>query len=228
MRRSLLALLFLGALPAQAKTLTVAVIDTGIDKNLSHLCKMGHKSFTEVIDPLVDEEGHGTHIAGLINRNAEGGDYCLVSIKYWSQNQTGNQNLRSELAAFRYAINIRVDFINFSGGGVESSKREDLLIKEALNKGIKVVVAAGNESHNLDEECDYHPACSDPRVIMVGNIQLDGGRCASSNYGNIVTRWEVGTDVESDAPNGKKSIRTGTSQACAVATGKLVKAQLAK
>src|ERR1035437_4444276 len=93
---------------ARSKTLTVAVIDTGIDASEAHLCKYGHKSFVSTLpNPLSDEHGHGTHIAGIINANAYEGDYCLVSIKYYNPNADGKQNLDTFIKAVRYAINIK-------------------------------------------------------------------------------------------------------------------------
>jgi len=257
-----LLLMLVPAKATLARTLTVAVIDTGIDKGEANLCRFGHKSFLPskngVKDSaLQDNHGHGTHIAGIINTNAGEGNYCLVSIKFYSESNPGWKNLANEMAAFRYAINIKVDFINLSGGGPERNPQEEALIKEALDKGITVVVAAGNEDADLNKECNYFPACYDKRLVVVGNLQenkawvelandpawtqlaqlagygdklgkVETSRSPSSNYGDVVNRWEVGTDVLSTLPGGQYGHMTGTSQATAVATGKLLKARLKK
>jgi subtilisin family serine protease len=240
---------------AKPKTLTVAVIDTGIDKQNTHLCKFGHKSFSDSDPfPLNDNHGHGTHVAGLIEQNAGGGAYCLVSIKFHDPHGTGKQNLDNFVKAIRYAINIKVDFINISGGGDSADLREHSLIVKALNNGIKVVVAAGNEASNLETKCNYFPACYDQRLVVVGNLENNSDisyrsrvvyrfnevsewhnfgasnthRSPSSNYGYPVNRWEIGTNVTSNLPNGKSGEMTGTSQATGVATGKLIKERLSK
>lgn len=220
-------------------TLTVAVIDTGIGKHEQKLCKQGHKSFLGLFDnPLKDEHGHGSHVAGLINRNAEyQGDYCLVSLKYYSDKATGTENLINMKAAIRYAININVKAINISGGGIQADQEEMELIKEALDKKIKVVVAAGNEKSDLDKNCNYFPACYDPRIIIVGNDEVRFNknsqsfvkrRNPSSNYGYRVSRWEMGTDVASSNGTGGETLMTGTSQATGIATGKIIKEMLRK
>lgn len=238
------------------KTLTVAVIDTGIDASNPKLCKFGHKSFIDNL-PLVDNHGHGTHVAGLITREAGDLDYCLVSIKYYSDRNTGKQNLANLVAALRYLINIKVDYINYSGGGPEFDEQEYLVVKEALKRGIKIFAAAGNENSNLDSRCDYYPACYDKRIVMVGNYYIDNSgpeilkdprwaelakmagmydkfskpeakRNISSNYGKRVTLWENGTDRLSDLPGGHTGRMTGTSQATGVATGKALKARLSQ
>lgn len=241
------------------KTITIAVIDTGIDASVGKLCKYGHKDFTNnsiFSNPLLDTVGHGTHIAGLIRSHAGEGDYCLVAIKFYSESASGPENLRNMIRALRYAIDIKVDFINVSGGGPEGIDQEKNLIKEALDKGIKVVAAAGNEKRNLDIICDYFPACYFPdRIVVVGNLEItkdfrmlssdwkelavkagmghklntyETKRASSSSYGSKVNRWEIGTNVLSALPGGKAGYMTGTSQATAIATGKLVKERLSK
>jgi len=228
----LIALAFLSLNVANAKTTVVAVIDSGIDgASPNHLCKHGHKSFsTRLTDPLKDEEGHGTHIAGIISSTAGDGDYCIVSIKYYDSKAQGKENGIAMIKSIQYAVNIKVDFINISGGGPEPSHKEYAAVLNALNKNIRMIVAAGNEHENLDNLCNYYPACYDKRIVMVGNLQVNKDKfddydnnivepCPSSNYGKRVTRWEIGTDVLSTLPGGKKGYMTGTSQATAVATG---------
>lgn len=234
---------------AVSKTITVVVIDTGIDKlSNDKLCKYGHKSFVPSDpNPLVDSHGHGTHIAGLIRKEAGLLDYCIVSVKFYSEGNSGKQNLVNMVAALNYANNIKADFINISGGGPEFFEEEWNAIKKSLDRKATVVVAAGNEKNNLDEVCNYYPACYDKRIVMVGNLfktvipswvrdlsylktvaDMIAGtptlqKAPSSNYGKRVTRWEIGTDVESVLPNGKHGKLTGTSQATGVATGKLIR-----
>ncbi|CAM6003938.1 unnamed protein product [Sphagnum balticum] len=205
---------------ADAKTLTIAVIDSGVDFSLPSLCKFGHKSFaTALPNPLADEVGHGTHVAGIIGANAGPGNYCIVSIKYYDAKATGKSNLANMVKAIQYAINIKVDFINISGGGPDSNEDERIAIMRALKKKIRVVVAAGNEGDDLDKKCNYFPACYDNRIVTVGNLQdVELSRSPSSDYGNYVKRWEVGTNVLSTLPGGRTGTMTGTSQAAAVAT----------
>lgn len=252
MKKVLIASALLISPLASAKTLTVAVIDTGVDGTLPHLCKMGHRSFLTYGknskgkpisgDPLIDMHGHGTHVAGLINQNAGNTDYCIVSIQYYSDANSGRQNLKNMIAALRHAIDIKVDYINISGGGPEPQPDEKALIEEALKNGIKLVLAAGNGDDrsvgiDLSKNCTYFPACYDQRIVVVGNLKkalptsyvpTENQRSPSSNYGTRVNRWEVGTDCTSNLPNGKTGQMSGTSQATAVATGKLIKEQLSK
>jgi major intracellular serine protease len=206
----------------------IAVIDSGIHagKN-THLCKYGHKSFVSSIfpstrqNPLYDEHGHGTHVAGIIEKNAGKSNYCIVSVKFWSPG-TNENSTKAMIDSIQYAINIKVDAINISAGGLNSSEEEKAVIKSAIDKGITIFAAAGNEASNLDLKCNYFPACYDDRIISVGNLRPDLTINSVSNFGNFVKRWEIGTDIESTVPTGLMTM-SGTSQATAVISGKFIK-----
>lgn len=217
----LFALSFFFYQVADAKTITVAVIDTGFDFKGSwttvkpKLCKYGHKDFTGT--GLTDNHGHGTHVAGLIAKGNEKVDYCLVILKYW--NDRGDANtINTSTNALRHAIDIGVTMINYSGGGVQVSEEEQRLILKALNKGITIVVAAGNERNDKP----YYPAAYDKRIIVVGSKDQYGNRLPSSSYGPNVDFYELGKDIYSTLPNNQYGYMTGTSQAAAITTGKIL------
>jgi hypothetical protein len=87
----------------------------------------------------------------------------------------------SHLMAWAVINSLKVDIVNYSSSGFSSNAAEAQLLHLLYNKGIKVVVAAGNESRDLDENCNVFPACYYPYVIPVGNIGN------GSNHGKIVT-----------------------------------------
>jgi subtilisin family serine protease len=229
------------------KVYKVAVIDTGLDSSLmnkSWICAEGHKDFTG--EGLVDNHGHGTHISGLVDQYAkdfiftkamkQGQDlkdidkiqvnYCQIIIKYYDPKAPGD-NLKNTIKAFRWAIDQKVDIINYSGGGTDASAEEKALVQEALNKGIKFVAAAGNERSDIDKH-KYYPAMYDTRISIVANlVDLHSREIASSsNRGKSINTFELGTDVLSRLPDGRFGRMTGTSQAAAIHTGKLVRKQL--
>lgn len=241
------------ALAESNNTTKIAVIDTGFDfystwkeqKNIVRpiLCKRGHKSFIVGDSKLNDNHGHGTHVAGIIAQYAEGQDYCLLILKYYADNLTFSNTLEFALNAIQYAIEQNVDIINYSGGGQAYSGMECYLIKKALDRGIMVITAAGNESSDLEEK-PYYPALCDPRVIAVTNMEINtqlmtGKRilknekpkeirqiAQSSNFGNTVRTTifnEFGVNVKSTLPNNQIGVMSGTSQATATVTGKMVK-----
>lgn len=228
---------------AQAKKpIIVAVIDTGITddlRNASFLCKTGHKDFTNT--GLTDRHGHGTHVSGIIDQNVKGiklnsfhdipklllesANYCQVILKYFDPKSFSNGY--NEVRAINYAVDIHVDVINISAGGNDYSKDEDVAIKRALQAGIKIVVAAGNEKSDISlRGKHFYPASLSPKLIIVGNLDSNNGIAPSSNYGSDVNSWEYGTNVISLAGAKRVATMTGTSQACAVKSGKIVREML--
>lgn len=215
---------------AQAKTTVIAVLDTGLAYNErsadGHICKFGHRDFTEeqkfdsrfdTKDAVpVDVHGHGTNVAGIINYYASKTNkrFCLVILKIYSFRDHASQ-ISFSIAAIRYALAIRADIINYSGGGYSLDKEEEKAVKEYIANGGLFVAAAGNENRNIDN-IPYYPA-SYADTIVVGNLNSDFSRTKSSNYGKRVTRWEYGNNIKSF-----EFLFSGTSQAAAAASGKLV------
>jgi len=225
--RPILLFLLLTSL-AQAQTLKVAVIDTGLSLNdprfAGHICSTEHKDFTGT--SLDDVNSHGTHVSGLIVKNAGDGDYCLQIYKYYTDSQSGAVNLKHEVEAIREAINNKANIVNMSGGGPEFNEEEALLIK--YHPEIIFVVAAGNDGKDLDISGNsFYPAS-----LFYGNIEVvmaldrEGNRIRSSNYGKKIENKELGENVYSYLPNGKMGYMTGTSQATATFTGKLIRKTL--
>ena len=68
----------------------------------------------------------------------------------------------------------------------------------------------------------------DKRIYIVGNLVKKDSRSIAntSNYGEPVNTWEVGTNVLSRLPGKSFGFMTGTSQATAVKTGKIVREML--
>jgi subtilisin family serine protease len=215
MRKLLFTLALLISCLSQAK-LKIAILDTGIKpdkiKDLK-LCPNESIDFTN--SNLNDDHGHGTNIAGLISQQIPKNlDYCLVIIKVFDINNLDSA-IESTIKGFRYAQMIRANIINYSGGGASSDKEEKATIINALNKGIKIFVAAGNQGKDLDGNCDYFPACYDKRLVIVGSKTSKNKISENSNRGKVVSVWEIGKDREA-----LDIVLSGTSQATAVATGR--------
>jgi subtilisin family serine protease len=190
------------------------------------LCKYGHRNFTSdldtkkvgaTVDPIpTDSHGHGTNIAGLIQQYAGNKNYCMVILRYYSPRAINDNNLKNTVDAINYATNIGAKYINYSGGGGESSLEERAAVKRFLDKGGRFIAAAGNEKANIDSH-PYYPAMDDRRVVKVGSVEKDGSVAKYSNYGKSVTRWEQGTNARALG-----LVMSGTSQATAIATGKII------
>lgn len=205
------------------KPIIVAVIDTGYGYSQSgykpptdFLCKKGHYDFVSDTDNYEDNLGHGTNVSGIINDYAGDADYCQIILKYYNIVGGGPEAIA---AAINRAIELNVDIINISSGGATEDRDEEKAIKKALNRGITIVAAAGNSNINLDRENEcYYPACYDDRIVVVGALDKNNKRAKFSNYGLLVKMWNIGVKVTSN-----EITLSGTSQATAVTTGKIVK-----
>lgn len=211
------------------KPVVIAVIDSGFGYrnkgHSAHLCKYGHKDFSidrqfskdyGTVDPVpLDYNDHGTNVVGIIDENTKN-NFCIVIIKYFSDNAPPESNLFNSFKAIEYANNINADVINYSGGGPFTDVRERSAVSAYLDSGGIFIAAAGNYNENIDVN-PFYPASYDSRIIVVGNNDPSGKRSKTSNYGSTVDRWEMGEKVSYEGIT-----HTGTSQATAKATSKVV------
>jgi len=228
-----IALLILAFTASIAKTeqklLRVAVIDTGLDLNdprfQASLCSAGHKDFTG--KGIADNNGHGTHIAGIVSTIAmnygPNPGFCLLIYKYYTDDATASQNIRREVLAIKEAIKNGANIVNFSSGGPEFHGDEYYLIKN--HPEVTFVVAAGNDGKELNKDGYYYYPASYflKNEIVVSNSERDGTLAKTSNFGSLVNASEIGQSVISTTPGGYYHSMSGTSQATAKRTGKLIR-----
>lgn len=177
---------------------------------------------------VADNHGHGTHIAGIIG--AVGGNgigivgispkVSLMALKYYDPKAPGMNNLLNTVRAIQYAVKMKANIINYSGGGLDPSPEEKKAIELAQSQNILFVAAAGNERSNSDIKA-YYPADYElPNVISVTAIDKRKTVLPTSNYGELsVDIAAPGNDIFSTLPGNKYGPMTGTSQATAFVSG---------
>jgi len=220
MKTLLLAALLLSSVSIAADPrIKVAVVDTGIliSKEIApYICTDGHKDHTRT--DLMDRHGHGTNVAHLIAQSLDPTRHCLVIIK-WLDSSTPDILAAFYLQqAIYYAAHSDVKYINVSAGGQANFARERKSIEYAVKRGIRVVVASGNDHANLDIDCIYFPACysiMNSNFYVVGALDKDGKRAWFSNYGGPINAFAPGVNQSWKT----EIIMSGTSQATAVYTG---------
>jgi len=142
---------------AQKKKVVVAVIDSGIDmdhEDLKNRIEPGGYDFFSNTTMMTDLHGHGTKVAGVIAAEAGNGrgisgvagqyGISIFPIKVVGSNGTGSS--AAVIKALEYAIAKKVDVINLSIGGTNSSAIENEVIQRAVRAGIVIVAAAGNNA----------------------------------------------------------------------------------
>lgn len=163
------------ALPdVDLKKNTIALVDTGCEgTNVT-------QSVSVLGGESKDDNGHGTRMYDVIVE--ENPDAEILSIK--ALDKDGKAQVSDIYAAITYAVDNKADIINLSISAMatrDSAIVEDA-IKDAVNKGITVVGAAGNAGRDARF---YVPGKIDEAVI-VGACDENGEKIKISNFGQSV------------------------------------------
>jgi len=227
------------------RSVVVAVVDTGVDYSHSALIGQIQVNSAEVpyngmdddgngyIDDVygynfhgafngigsassTDEQGHGTHIAGIIAAKhgvtgvARGAK--ILPVRFLDNMGRGNQV--DAASAIRYAVDQGAKVINCSWGffRVNTILRE--AVQYAIDQGVIVVAAVGNSNTYYPE----YPA-NLPGVITVGSVGHSGERSLFSSYGDHLDFMFMGQNILGPVPGGEYVYKSGTSQSAAFITG---------
>nr|WP_232337189.1 S8 family serine peptidase [Lysinibacillus timonensis] len=207
------------------KGVKIAVLDTGIAPH-NDLEIAGGVSFTSYTPSYIDDNGHGTHVAGIIG--AENNDIGVVgvapdadvyAVKVLDRNGSGN--LSDIIKGIDWAITNNMDIINLSLGTQVDSLALKQTVDKAYNKGILVVAAAGNDgnSEGIGETVDY-PARYDS-VIAVSATDSSNIRGAFSSTGAEVEVAGPGMKILSTFLSNQYAYMNGTSMAAPFVAGNL-------
>lgn len=184
-------------------------------------------NFVDDNNKVVDTEGHGTHVAGIIQKEYTQkkhgtADLNLMVLKYYNSKSSNKENIINTIKAIHYATRMRAQVINYSAGGAEPEFFELQAIQNARKLGIIMVVAAGNEQEDTDVVRYYPASYRLDNMISVAALQKDGGLTNFSNYGkNTVDLAAPGKLIYSTLPKNRYGFLSGTSQATAFVTGHL-------
>lgn len=202
----------------------VVILDTGLNledtRFKSLLCEdVPGVDFTG--EGIEDVHGHGTHVTGIIKQFAKDSAYCITIIKYYKRTTTEAEQRKTLFSAYKTISSLKPTWVNFSGGGPSWNDDEYTVIKN--NPKTIFIVAVGNDNVNLDEKCNYYPACYKlPNIIRVGSLAKTGAVSDSTNFGTIVDTYEIGENVLSTLPDGRTGYMSGTSMSTATKTGKII------
>ncbi|TCI48169.1 MULTISPECIES: peptidase S8 [unclassified Exiguobacterium] len=207
------------ALNLKARTVKVAVLDTGVDHRLLDLKgKVDVRNGKNFVDPngegdAIDDHGHGTHVAGVIaaaqnNGTSMRGIVPNVSILPVKVLDAGGYGETDQIAlGIKYAVDAGAKVINMSLGGTES-RTIGYMLKYAHDRGVIIVAATGNDGQSRVS----YPASS-KYTISVGATNTFGLVTDYSNYGINVDVVAPGSKVASLVPDGNVVYMDGTSMA---------------
>ncbi len=200
------------------KGVNVAVLDTGIAQH-KDLSIAGGVSFILHEPSFLDENGHGTHVAGIIgSKNHSIGvapDVNLYAVKVLDK--TGEGLVSSIIAGIDWAMSHNIDIINISLGAPQDSKSLKNIIDKAYDNGILIVAAAGNSGGGSSDTVQY-PARHEA-VIAVSAIDSSRNRPSFSATGPSIEVTAPGTNIFSTYLGNGYISMSGTSMAAPHVTG---------
>lgn len=184
----------------------------------------------DVIGLDKEEAKHGTHVAGIIaqvRHNGLGGDGVASNVEIMALRAVpdGDEYDKDIALAIRYAVDNGAKVINGSFGKYYSPHREWVVdaMKYAAEKDVLIVIAAGNDTYNVDkinkfpnDSYNGDTEYSD-NVVIVGalNHSYDDKMLAVfTNYGKKnVDVFAPGVKIYATTPNNKYEYLQGTSMA---------------
>jgi len=210
----------------------IAILDSGIYTSHSDLNVYHQKSFVSGTSSGNDDNGHGTHVAGIAaaKDNSIGVVGVAPGAKLWAikvLDRNGSGALSTIIKGIDYIRQYanQIEVANLSLGCECKSSAFDTAINNAVKAGITFVVASGNSGKDAST---FSPA-NNPNVIAVSAIGDSDGKCGGtgpstgsgrddtlasfSNYGSVVDIAAPGTKIFSTYKGNSYATMSGTSMA---------------
>jgi subtilisin family serine protease len=207
---------------SQGEGVKVAVLDTGCD--LDHPDLVGNllpgKNFVNPRKDPDDDNGHGSHVTGIIC--AENNDIGMVGVAPKCKvipvkvlDHKGAGNLLNVANGIRWAADQGVDFITMSLGSPNPVQQVRKAIQYANSKGVVIFCAAGNAGKTRQI---FYPA-NYPETIGIGAIDENFDRAKFSCTGDDLDFLAPGVKIFSTVPDNWYAVLSGTSMANPFVTG---------
>ena len=181
-------------------------------------------------DKWNDQNGHGTHVAGIIGAQdntigivGNAPNVNLVAVRVLGRNGSGsNSNVinginyiaewKTENPTLKAVVNMSL------GGGIFQPL--DTAVRNLINNyGIPVVIAAGNEAQNA---ANTSPSRVAEAIIVGAYNDADNTYAYFSNFGSIIDLLAPGVNIRSCYLNNGYEVSSGTSMAAPMVTGAIV------
>jgi subtilisin family serine protease len=184
----------------------------------------GFNATDRLRDPM-DDNGHGTHCAGIIGAEGNNGygiaginwNVEIMPLKFLDANGSGTT--KDAIEAINYVIErkragVNVRIISASWGSTQKSRALRDAIKRAGDEGILFVAAAGNNSDDSDKRPHFPAGYDLPNMVAVAALDRNDQLASFSNYGaKSVHVAAPGKEILSTWLKGEFYVASGTSMA---------------
>jgi len=176
---------------------SVCIVDSGIDlthQDLANTKLLGWKDFINQEAEPYDDNGHGTSMAGILVSDGWIKGIAINVDLYIAKALDGANGQGSDeivADAIDWCVEQNVHIISLSLGGAPgllsinpfSGRDSGDASNDAIEQGIIVVAAAGNDGGANDDGDVAHPS-SETMVISVGGVTLSGTHWSGSSIGD--------------------------------------------
>lgn len=214
----------------ESANVIVAVIDSGVDYRHPDLKdnmwsrggRHGYDFYDNDDDPM-DEENHGTHVAGTIAATGNN-QIGVVGVTWKAQimalrflGPDGSGATSDAVKCIDWAVNNGAHILCNSWGGPHTSPELSAAVARAERRGVLFVAAAGNTGgtgNNNDSKPTYPASLPQLNVISVGAIDKNDARGSFSHFGRLsVDIGAPGVEILSTTRNNQYDAYSGTSMA---------------
>jgi subtilisin family serine protease len=205
---------------------SVAILDTGLDYNNPAFAGryLGGYDFVDNTTDPMDDEGHGTHVAGIIgsddpNHLGVAPQVGLIALKVLDN--TGSGTFGNVDRALQWVIEHQRQYhiaaVNMSIGSgnytAEPFMYLDADLQALVNQGVFIAVAAGNSYYSYGSQ----PGLAFPAI---SNLVVSVGAVWDGNFGSV--SWANGAKDYSTAPDQITSFTQRSSQLDILAPGAFI------
>lgn len=205
------------------ENIRVGVIDTGVDYNhleLKNRIKDGINTLHG--GDCADDNGHGTHICGIISAEKNGVGVIGVAPRadlYVAKAfaKDGTSNFAAIEKAINWMIDKKVNVVNMSFSSTAGGRIYTQLIHRLYQNGISIICAAGNEGEHGDNTIGYPARFAE--TVAVSAVDINKHIASFSSKGNSAEICAAGIDIYSTYLDGGYAVLSGTSMAAPIITG---------
>lgn len=207
---------------SRGERVRIGIIDTGADyshPDLRHCLSRGVNILNRHLLPI-DDNGHGTHIAGTIaaytqNKGMIGVAPGALIHPVKAFDHQGGAFVSDIVSGIEWCVSNGIQLINMSFGMKTYSRALEAAVLSAYRAGVIIVASSGNEGKQA--EVDYPARLR--QVIAVGATTRKGRIAPFSNVGKQIDIYAPGEKIYSTWPRGKYHELSGTSMATSHVSG---------
>lgn len=209
-------------LHTQGESVKIAILDSGCDLDHPDLKDnlLPGINFINLNKPPEDDNGHGTHVTGIVV--ASNNEIGMIGVAPKAKvipvkvlDSKGSGDLEHIVKGIRWAVDNGADIISMSLGCPFPIQNVRKAIQYADKKGIPVFCAAGNAGKTKEL---FYPS-NYPETIAIGSIDENLSRSSFSNTGENLDFMAPGGKIFSTIPDNWYGYMSGTSMACPFVVG---------